>query len=98
MAHFAEIDQDGYVLQVIVIANEEAPDPAPDHSEPLGQRFIASLGLPGQWIQTSYHGSFRKQYAGPGFRYYAEADVFVTPCPGEGWTLDDNYDWQPPPS
>lgn len=96
MAHFAEIDENGIVLQVIVIANADAPDPAPQTSEPAGQQFIASLGLPGQWIQTSYSGSFRKQFAGVGFRYDPEGDVFITPQPFPSWILDANHDWQPP--
>jgi hypothetical protein len=97
MAYFARIDEDGIVLQVISISNADAPDPAPTHSEPLGQAFIAdTLGLPGEWRQTSYNGNFRKQYCGPGYRYDAEADVFITPQPFPSWTLDANHDWQPP--
>lgn len=98
MAYFAQIDEDGTVLQVISISNADAPDPAPANSEPLGQAFIASLGIEGNFKQTSYHGSFRKQYAGPGYRYDASADVFIAPQPYPSWTLDANHDWQPPVS
>lgn len=67
MAYFAEIDSNGSVLRVISINNDNAPDPAPDHSEPLGQEFIRDvLGIPGTWVQTSYNGSFRGKYAGIG--------------------------------
>jgi len=96
MAHFAHIDTNGVVTQVLVIDNANAPDPAPEYSEPLGQAFIASLSLPGEWRQTSYNGSFRKQYAGIGWRYDADADVFIAPQPYPSWTLDANYDWQAP--
>lgn len=96
MANFAQIDTDGTVLQVIVISNQDAPDPAPSHSEPLGQAFIAGFDLPGEWRQTSYNGSFRKQYCGPGYRYDADADVFIAPQPFPSWILDANHDWQPP--
>lgn len=97
MAYFAEIDENGTVLQVISISNADAPDPAPTNSEPLGQAFIAEvLGLSGEWRQTSYHGNFRKQYAGIGWRYDAAADVFISPQPYPSWTLDANHDWQPP--
>jgi hypothetical protein len=96
MAYFAQIDEHGTVLQVISISNTDAPDPAPTNSEPLGQAFIASLGLPGEWRQTSYNATFRKAYAGPGYRYDAEADVFIAPQPYASWTLDANHDWQPP--
>lgn len=97
MAYFAQIDDDGIVLQVISISNTDAPDPAPTHSEPLGQAFISGvLGLPGTWVQTSWSGSIRKQYAGIGWRYDANADVFIAPQPFPSWILDANHDWQPP--
>ena len=47
---------------------------------PAGQAFIASLGLAGEWKQTSYSGSFRGKYAGIGDRYDAELDEFVSPA------------------
>lgn len=97
MAHFAQLDAAGTVLQVIVVSDRDALDPAPENSEPLGQAFIAdTLGLPGEWRQTSYNGNFRKQYAGIGYRYDADADVFIAPQPYPSWTLDANHDWQPP--
>ena len=96
MAYFAQIDDDGTVLQVISVSNADAPDPAPSHSEPLGQAFIASLGIEGTFKQTSFHGSFRKTYAPIGGKYLADADVFIWPQPYPSWTLDANHDWQPP--
>lgn len=97
MAYFAQTLDDGTVTQVISISNDRAPDPAPLNSEPLGQSFITDvLGLSGIWRQTSYHGSFRKQYAGIGWRYDSAADVFIAPQPFPSWTLDANYDWQSP--
>lgn len=97
MAYFAQLDENNIVLQVISIDNAIAQDPAPSNSEPLGQDFIAKvLGFSGKWKQTSYHRNFRKQYAGPGFRYDAEADVFIAPQPYPSWSLDENHDWQPP--
>lgn len=97
MAYFAQIDNNGTVLQVISVSNADAPDPAPNNSEPRGQAFIAdTLGLPGEWRQTSYNGNFRKQYAGITYRYDAEDDVFIAPQPFPSWTLDGDHDWQPP--
>lgn len=88
MAHFAEIDENGIVKQVLVV---------PDREEHRGQEFLANdLGLGGTWIQTSYNHRIRKQYAGIGMRYDADADVFVTLQPYPSWVLDENYDWQPP--
>jgi hypothetical protein len=96
MAYFAQIDDNGTVTQVIAVSNSDAPDPAPSNSEPLGQAFIESLGLDGEWRQTSCSGTFRKQFASIGYRYDAEADVFVAPQPFPSWTLDANHDWQAP--
>lgn len=97
MAYFAQLDDSGTVVQVISVSNDDAPDPATTNSEPLGQAFIADvLGLPGEWRQTSYNHNFRKQYAGPGFTYDADADVFIAPQPFPSWTLDEQHDWQPP--
>lgn len=97
MAYFAQIDDTGTVVQVIAVSNDDAPDPATAHSEPLGQAFIAdTLGLHGTFIQCSYNGTFRKQYPGPGYQYDADADVFFPPQPFPSWTLDGDHDWQPP--
>lgn len=97
MAHFAQVDASGVVQWVIVVDNQNAPDPAPSNSEPLGQRFISEvLGFSGTWKQTSYNSNFRGRYAGQGYTYDADGDVFIPPQPDPSWTLDDNYDWQPP--
>ena len=97
MAYFAQIDEDGTVLQVISVSNTDAPDPAPTHSEPLGQAFITdTLGLPGAWRQTSFNGTFRRRYAGLGHTYDADRDAFIEPRPYPSWTLDAAGDWQPP--
>jgi len=95
MAHFAQLDDNSVVFQVIVISNHDAPDPFPE-SEAVGQAFIASLGLEGVWKQTSYHGTFRAHYAGIGYTYDDQADVFYPPQPYPSWTLDDQWNWQPP--
>ena len=79
MAHFARIDDNNKVREVIVISDDVAPDPAPTN-EAAGQQFINNvLGLPGTWLQTSYNGNFRGAYAGVGYTYDPAADVFVAP-------------------
>lgn len=88
MAHWAEIDENNIVLRVLVGDNN---DPAGDEGY---QWLIDNLG--GTWIKTSYNGNIRKQYAGIGFTYDSEADVFVAPQPFPSWLLDENHDWQPP--
>lgn len=101
MAHFVKLDSGNQVVDCIVVDNGDAPDPSPGNSEPQGQQFIASLAaleprLEGAWLQTSYSGRFRKQYAGIGYHYDSAADVFIAPQPFPSWSLDSNHDWQPP--
>lgn len=79
MAHFAEIDNLGNVLQVQVINNDDIEGGNFPESEPLGQAFQAELGIPGTWLQCSYSGSFRGAYPGPGWTYDAELDAFIGP-------------------
>ncbi len=78
MAHFAKLNN-GTVEQVIVVANADCGGGDFPASEPVGQAFLASLGLAGEWKQTSYSGSFRGCYAGIGYTFDAELDEFVVP-------------------
>ena len=78
MAHFAKVEN-GVVQQVIVVADSDCGGGTFPASEPVGQAFIASLGLVGEWLQTSYNNNFRDKYAGIGYTYDADADVFVAP-------------------
>lgn len=88
MAHFAQIDDNNIVTNVIVLSNENAPDPFPE-SEQAGQQFIASLGFTGVWLQTSYHGNFRNNYAGIGYSYDPDRDAFIPPKPFDDCVLDE---------
>lgn len=71
MAHFAKIE-DGIVTNIIVIDNEHEAD---------GQEYINGLGIEGTWIQTSYNGNFRGQYAIIGGTYDEVSDIFIGPEP-----------------
>jgi hypothetical protein len=82
MAHFARIEN-GIVAQVIVVNNETLGNLEFPESEAVGQEFIASLGLDGTWLQTSYNGNFRSIYAGSGMTYNAELDEFIAPATPE---------------
>jgi hypothetical protein len=96
MAHFAKI-VNSTVEQVIVINDQDAPDPAPNNSEPIGQAFIRDvLGLDGEWVQTSYNGTFRAHYAGIGYTWDAINQVFYPPQPYPSWHLDKDWNWQAP--
>jgi hypothetical protein len=80
MAHFAQV-ADGKVQQVIVIANDDCGGGDFPASEAAGQAFIASLGIAGEWRQTSYNGNFRGKYAGLSDFYDPTTDTFVSPPP-----------------
>jgi len=82
MAHFARIEQ-GIVREVIVIDNADCGGGDFPESEAVGQDFIASIGLAGEWRQTSYNGNFRSAYAGIGFTYDSDLDEFVAPAAPE---------------
>jgi hypothetical protein len=96
MAHFAELDENNKVLRVIAVSNDDCGDLEFPESEPIGQAFIASLGIEGAWKQTSYNATFRQFYAGIGCVYLPEEDVFTSPPPFPSWTLDTNNEWQSP--
>jgi hypothetical protein len=89
MAHFAEIDENNIVLQVLVV---------PDEQEDRGQEYLAvDCNLGGTWIQTSFNGKIRKRFAGIGGTYNQELDAFLTPKPYPSWVFDENeLDWIPP--
>jgi len=78
MAHFAKINGN-LVEQVIVVSNDDVDNLPFPESEPIGQAFIASIGLDGDWLETSYNNNFRGTYAGVGFTYDNTLDEFVPP-------------------
>lgn len=94
MAHFAQLDESNIVIKVIVVANEELLEDGVE-SEAKGVAFCQSL-LGGNWIQTSYNGNIRKNYAGIGMHYDPIADHFFAPQPYPSWTLDADAIWQAP--
>lgn len=98
MAHFAQLDSSGIVVQVIVVGNQDCIDAKGGESEQLGVEFCRSLfGENTEWIQTSYSGNIRKNYAGPGYAYDRQRDAFIPPKPFESWLLDEtSCRWQPP--
>ena len=99
MAHFAELNNSNEVLQVIVISNTDVDANGGDEST-QAETFVATIvpfnPFGGAWKQTSYSGSFRKQYAGIGYSYDSSKDKFILPQPYPSWSLDDNDDWKAP--
>lgn len=82
MAHFAKVNADNVVQQVIVVNNDMLLDSEGVEQEALGSAFCEEL-LGGNWIQTSYNGNFRGRYAGIGMIYDPVADEFILPTVGE---------------
>jgi hypothetical protein len=78
MAHFAKIEN-GIVTNVIVVNNEVLQNKDFPESETIGQSFLASLNLDGEWLQTSYNANFRGVYAGIGYTYNNQLDKFQSP-------------------
>lgn len=76
MAHFALIDETDIVREVITVSNDDCGGGDFPTSEPIGQAFIASLGLSGTWLQTSYHANFRGCYAGIGMKWNPATETF----------------------
>jgi hypothetical protein len=87
MAHFAQLDENNVVTQVIVVGNNELLDANGQEREELGVAFCQKL-FGGNWKQTSYNHSMRKRYAGIGYSYNADLDAFVPPKPYASWTLN----------
>ena len=82
MAHFAQVT-DNIVRNVIVVGNSDCGGGDFPDSEPIGQAFIAAIGIDGDWLQTSYNNNFRGQYAGQGMTYDPVLDEFVSPVVDE---------------
>jgi hypothetical protein len=88
MAHFAKIDENNIVVDVLVVPNEE---------EHRGEEYLNEIGFTGRWIQTSYNRRIRKNYAGVGYSYNEELDVFLPPKIFESWILNSELiEWVPP--
>jgi hypothetical protein len=97
MAHFAQLDENNIVTQVIVVDNKDITDPfTGQEDEILGIAFCKKL-LGGKWVQTSYNGNIRKRYAGINYHYNKELDAFVPPSPHPSWVLNpETADWESP--
>jgi hypothetical protein len=81
MAHFAKLNSENVVEQVVAVHNNDAPD------EAAGIAFLNSLFGEATWVQTSYNNRIRKNYAGIGFTYDSQRDAFIPPKPYASWTL-----------
>lgn len=98
MAHFAQLNDDNCVVQVIVVHNNDCKDANNNESELVGVNFCKSLfGDSTRWKQTSYNKTNRKNFAGIGYLYDPIRDAFIAPKPFESWVLDENTcQWKSP--
>jgi len=88
MAHAALIDENGVVLCVIRI---------PDEQENRVQEYCAEdLKLGGRWLLVSYNDRIRRRFPAAGMLYVEHLDMFAHPQPFPSWGLDGKADWQPP--
>lgn len=89
MAHFAELDENNVVQQVLVVSNDDIDNLPFPESEPVGIAFLNTF-LPGKrWAQTSYNHNFRVRYAGIGFVFYP--DCKATPYGGFSYSKPADY-------
>ena len=97
MAHFAKLGIDNIVLEVLVVNNVDTMTPQGEEKEEIGVEFLRKLTGHETWKQTSYNGTFRKNYAGIGYTYNSDLDAFIPPKPYNSWTLnEDTCNWEPP--
>ena len=83
MAHFAQLNSENVVDQVVAVHNNDAPD------EASGIAFLNILFGDANWVQTSYNGNIRKNFAGIGYTYDTTRDAFIPPQPFPSWTMSE---------
>lgn len=90
MAHFAKLNNENVVIEVLVVHNNELLDENGNEQESLGIQLLHNLfGSDSIWKQTSYSGKIRKNHAGIGYTYNEQYDAFIPPKPFESWVLDE---------
>lgn len=96
MAHFAKLDENNVVTQVIVVDDSHTSDANGVEKEHIGAAYCERL-LGGTWKKTSYNGNIRKNYASIGFTYREDIDAFIPPKPFESWVLNEELgSWDAP--
>lgn len=99
MAHFAQLDENNKVVQVLVVSNDDIQNLPFPESEAVGVEFLNSFLPPATYKQTSYNNNFRMLYAGIGYTFMpdvGEHGVFAPPKPYDYFVLDvDKREWVP---
>ena len=106
MAHFAKLDANNIVEQVIVVGNEDTQDNSGVETESIGVAFCQKIvGSGTNWKQTSYNNNMRGNYAGIGMTYMegvrtlgvASTDIFISQQPYPSWSIGiGTAQWYPP--
>jgi hypothetical protein len=86
MAHFAELNSANKVLRVTVVENKDTADVNGVEKEYIGQAHLEKV-LGGTWKQTSYNANMRGNYAGKGYTYFVDQDLFMPPKPYTSWNM-----------
>jgi hypothetical protein len=95
MAHFAEINDNNIVTKVIVVHNNEITVDGQE-LEFKGIDFCEGLFGHRNWVQTSYNGNIRHNFAGQGYTWDSANDAFYAPQPYASWSLNEDYKWEAP--
>ena len=95
MAHYAEVI-DGIVHRVVVVSNDVTYVDGVEDEQRGIDLLDGILPTGGEWVQTSYNGSFRYNYAGVDDVWDADAGAFHRPRLYDSWSLDTDFLWQPP--
>ena len=100
MSHFAKIDKDNVVIHISVVDNKDILDNSGYESEVIGIAYLQSVhgnNTNYRWKQTSYNGTFRKNYAGVGYTYDSTRDAFIAPQNYPSWILNKTTcQWESP--
>ena len=97
MAHFAELDENNFVLRVIVVNNDVITYENGVEEESIGVAFCKCLfGENTRWVQTSYNDRIRRRYAGVGFYFDEKNQAFIRPKPYSSWKLNADFEWEAP--
>ena len=89
MAHYAQVNSNNIVVQVLVMDNNKTDGECKTWLK-------ENVSPHDEWVQTSYNNNIRKQFAGIGYTYDVDKDKFISPQPYASWALDSSDDWQAP--
>ncbi len=95
MAHFAELNENNIVTRVIVVHNNEITVDGQE-LEFKGIDFCEGLFGHRNWVQTSYNGNIRYNFAGVGYTWDPDNNAFYAPQPYPSWSLNEDYIWEAP--